>query len=315
MIRTTTATLMGLLAAVTAGCGSWSNRDLEFASALPDRQELRSKLPMNTSSTQPLTGPATHQDGLLAGEPSKAYADAKSAAANFNGILDFLLTVLDQVRLWPPTSRTTTVSHDDTRVWGPFPDHNNPGYEVQITVQQRSPERYAWRIQARQPPGDLFDILTGELEATTTVKQGRGTMTVHVANFRDRLKVDESMKKLEQIAITYDTRGAPLAVTMEFTDQRGPLLSYAYQENEDRSGRMDFTLSSTDPRMLRLGIVARWTPEGAGKTVSTVEEGTYSGASVTECWDSAFAVSYFVEAWPGGQTSGVADACPELTGP
>ena len=48
--------------------GSWANRDLEFASALPSKAQLRSKLPTTTSTTSPLTGGLTsRRDGLLVG--------------------------------------------------------------------------------------------------------------------------------------------------------------------------------------------------------------------------------------------------------
>ena len=78
---------------------------------------------------------------------------------------------------------------------------------------------------------------------------------------------------------------------------------------------MDFALSSTDPTVLLVQTIARWNVDGAGKTVSTVVKGTYADAGVTECWDSAFTVSYYAESWPGGQTSGLPTGCPQLTGP
>ena len=294
-----------LVALATFGCGSWSNADLEFANALPNREALRSKLPVTASSKSPLSGVSTRRDGLDVGEPSGAYADAKKAATEFNGILDFLLTVLDRVRQVPPTSRSP-----DARIWGPYPDSANPGYEGQVRVQQDTADTFSWWLEERPTGGAFFDIVTGDFQATTSVKKGTGTMVVHVADFRDRLKVDDNnIKKLDAINIDYDTRGFPIEVTMSFVDASGPRLSYVYEENEDRSGSMDFILTTTDPNITSEKLTAQWTTEGSGRTDAVVLDGGYAGFAVTECWDSAFKVSFYSANWSGGQTSGVATSC------
>ena len=330
-----------LLASASLGCGSWSNLDLEFASALPNREELRSKLPESSTNAQPLSGTSTRRDGLTAGQPSNAYAEARASATRFNGILDSLLAVLDQVPHWPPSSRKARTCSDDpsgecdTRTWGPFDDSQNPGFEFEVLVQRSNRDdgfeepdggvadggagsasgRFSWRIHARPRGGEFFDVVTGDYVATPAVKKGRGAMVVHVADFRDRLAVDENMKKFDRITIGYDTRGFPLVVQMTFSDAGGQLVDYLYRENADRSGGMDFEVTSTDPRILVLRTQARWTSAGAGKTSSRVLKGTYVGASVTECWDQAFLVTYYSEGWLGGQSSGDPAACPAIADP
>ena len=76
----------------TACGGSWSNRDLEFAAALPSRADLSSKIPTTSTTGQPLS----RSDGLNAGEASQAYAETKKAVTDFNGLLDFFLGVIEQ---------------------------------------------------------------------------------------------------------------------------------------------------------------------------------------------------------------------------
>jgi hypothetical protein len=293
--------LVGL--AAFSSCGSWSNRDLEFAAALPSRQELRSKLPVTTSTSQ---GLSSRRDGLNVGDPSKAYADAQTATKTFNGILDFFLSALDQVRQVAPSART-----QDTRTWGPYTDQNNSGFSVQVKVQQLSAKDFSWVIQAISSTNTI-DVLTGSIEAAGSIKASKGTMTVHIASFRDQLQIDDGLKKLDAITIDYATQAYPLTVKMVFSDSSGPVVDYAYLENEDTSGQMTFLVTSTDPRILKLGAVARWTAAGAGKTVSSVEEGTSQGFNVAECWDPSFKVTYYSESWAGGQTSGLATDCPTL---
>src|SRR5687768_846689 len=86
-MRTHIAT-MSLLMATACGGGNWSNQDLEFLHALPQREELRSKLPAAETSSSGLTG--VRRDGLAVGDPSEVYADTKRSSDAFNGLLDAL---------------------------------------------------------------------------------------------------------------------------------------------------------------------------------------------------------------------------------
>ena len=296
-----------------AGCGgNWSNTDLAFANALPRRDDLKSRLP--ASSTQPLEGVATRRDGLMVGDPSGAWAQTRKAATDFNGLLDLILGVVDQVRMAPPTTRTS-----DSRTWGPFADSNNPGREVQVVISKVDETNFAWKIQSRATRADFIDILTGNFKATDTARRGQGSLTVHVKDFRDVVKVDDNFKQLDQIDMGYVTDMFPNRVEMLFTVKPGSTLGisslgYTARQQQDGSGAMHFVYSLAAADVSELEINAAWVPTGEGKAMGVVTKGTYAGYNVTECWGKGFTVVFYAESWPTGVTSGLATDCVTIEG-
>src|SRR4051794_1016053 len=109
-----------LLCLLAACGGNFSNEDLEYLNALPTREALASKLPGTGTSSG--SGLAQRRDRLSVGDPSQLYLDTQKASTDFNNGLDGLLSLLENIRTVPPTTREL-----DRRIWGPFPDNNNPG--------------------------------------------------------------------------------------------------------------------------------------------------------------------------------------------
>lgn len=300
---------------LTACGGTWSNRDLEFAAALPSRADLTSKLPTSASASQPLS----RKDGLNAGDPSQAYADTKKAVTDFNALLDFFLGVVDSVRSLTPTSRS-----GDSRTWGPFAAKDNPGFQFQVVIALTATEpqdTFGWKLQARKLGEQAWlDVVRGAFQASPeTVRRGMGQIEVPVKEFRDQLKVDPNFAQLDSIAIGYVTNANPKLSTMAFTFAAGNAggfssAGYAAKQADDGSGAMGFSLKTLDPNTTRLDIVSKWRSTGAGVAIATVGEGNYRGATRVECWDTAFKVVYFKENWPGGRESGALSACPSIEG-
>lgn len=297
-----------------AGCGgNWSNADLTFANALPRRDDLRSKVPAST--TQPLEGVGTRRDGLVVGDPSNAYAATRKAASDYNGLLDLILSVVDQVRLAPPTSRTT-----DSRTWGPFSDSNNPGRQVQVVIARVDDVNFEWHIQSRPSNGEFIEVLTGHFAATATARRGRGTFVVHVKDFRDVLEVGDTMNQLDQIDVGYVTDVFPQRVEMLFTVKPGSTLGisslgYTARRQEDGSAAMRFLYALTgNAEVSEVEFNSAWKPTGEGKATGVVTKGTYTGQNVSECWNSSFKVVHYAESWPAGVTSGPVTDCPVIEG-
>lgn len=311
----TTRTLSLFALVALAGCGgSWSNKDLEFVNTLPRTEDLRAKLPQTASSTSPLEGTPTRRDALEVGDASAAWASTRKASGEFNGILDTLLTILDKVRQVPPTTRST-----DTRVWGPYPDNNNPGFDFQVVIKQVDATNFGWAIQSRRRGGELFDVVTGAFKASVSAREGQGAMKVLVKDFRDVLKVDDNLKQLDELTIGYITDMFPHRVEMLFTFRQGSTsglsaLGYTYREQQDSAGAMRFRLRSTSADLTVVDVNAAWLANGSGRSLSQVVEGNYTGATVTECWDTAFKVTYYAESWAGGKTAGDLASCVAVPG-
>jgi hypothetical protein len=306
-----TTSLIALLVLSACG-GSWSNKDLEFVSTLPSREALASNLPQPKGS--PLTGVTTRHDGLNAGDPSQAYARTRKASADFNSLLDFLLGVVEKVRSLPPSARTAT-----TRTWGPYADQSNPGFKVRLTITQVDLTHYQWVIDSLPPTGEAIALVTGGFEATASLLEGKGTITVHVKDFRDRLKVSPELAQLDEIDIGYVTDQDPRLSHLVFTVAPGSVsglssIGYTAKEKADGSGAMDFLFDTLDPNVRELEIGSVWLPSGAGVAGMIVKKGTYAGATVIECWDASFLVTYYAESWAGGVKSGKQSDCVQVSG-
>lgn len=311
---------VAVAALALSACGTWSNRDLDFVEALPTRDDLKAKLPVSATA-QPLEGVSTRADGLNVGDPSTAYAATKKAQTDFNGLLDFLLGVVDTVRTLPPTTRTA-----DSRTWGPYADRKNPGWEFAVTIAQTNaadqPAQFGWAIRARKTGADFIDLLDGTFTPSDTAKRGDGAIAVHVKDFRDQLAVNADLKQLDSIAIAYDTKGFPRRVGMQFAFASTSSLSslgYTYQEQADQSGFLVFRATRPDPVLAApaqqvLDFGSKWLASGAGVAAVVVKSGSYAGATVAECWDTSFKVSYYAESWAGGQTSGLRTDCVDVGG-
>lgn len=297
---------------VLSGCGgNWSNADLAYQNALPRRDDLKSKLPTSSSSS-PLEGVGTRRDGLVVGDPSSAWAQTRKAATDYNGLLDMLLGVVDQVRQIAPTSRTA-----DSRTWGPFDDSNNAGREIQVVISRVDEVNFAWRIESRAKNAEFVRILDGNFKATDTARRGVGTITVHVKDFRDVVKVSNEIAQLDELTIGYVTDMFPKRVEMLFTFKPGSTsgfssVGYTAREQADGSGAMRFLYTAPGPEIQELEISSAWKPTGEGKGLGTVRKGTYLGFNVTECWGRSFTVTYYAESWAGGATSGAASDCATI---
>jgi hypothetical protein len=178
---------------------------------------------------------------------------------------------------------------------------------------------YSWALQAHQGSGDFFTVVEGQFDPSGSVKQGSGRMLVTVADFRDRLSVDDTFKQLDQIFIAYDTASAPVTVGMAFQFKDGndagiSGVGYQYKENADLSGTIFYEVRSTSAETSVVDATAGWLPSGVGRAVEKVVAGTYAGFSVSECWDTAFKVTLYSESWPTGVTHGSLAACPTIPG-
>jgi hypothetical protein len=310
-------TILLVSVSLLSACGgSWSNRDLEFAAALPSRAELSSKLPASASSGQPLT----RSDGLNAGEPSQAYADTQKAAKDFNGLLDFFLGLLDTVRTVPPTSRS-----GESRTWGPFNAKDVPGSQFQVIIALVSTtpnDTYGWKVQTRKlGTAEWTDLVRGTFQASAeTVRKGQGQIEIPVKEIRAQIPVtDPNLASLDSIVIGYVTNADPTLSSMVFTFTPGnpeqlSAAGYQARQSSNGSGAMGFSVKTTNPLTLRFDVVSKWRTDGAGISVATVSEGTYRGATRVECWDTAFKVTFYKENWPGGQESGRFEDCASVEG-
>jgi len=110
-----------VLGVLGAGCGNYSNEDLEFMNAVPDQTDLAANLPVRSA--------------LATGTEAELAKDTHDTVKIFNGILDSVLGDVEAIRAVQPTGRGP-----DSRTWGPFPDTNplQTAWEWQFAMQREA---------------------------------------------------------------------------------------------------------------------------------------------------------------------------------
>ena len=110
----------GLACALLAGCGDYSNEELEFMNALPESDGLAANLPARSSAISPA-------------DEAELARTTHGVVNDFNKLLEQLVGMVDAIRSYPPTSRTA-----NSRVWGPFASDDlrdrNPDWQTRMIV-------------------------------------------------------------------------------------------------------------------------------------------------------------------------------------
>jgi len=308
-----------LLSCLATACGgNFSNDDLEFLNALPAREDLAAKLP---GSEEGVSAGGLHQrtDPLAVGDRSTLYEDTHGASNAFNGGLDGLLTLLENIRELPPTTRAP-----ELRVWGPWRDPKHPGHEVRF-VMARATERFDYRLQYRpERSGEeaWWTALEGSFRANGGLRKGEGLVRLLVAETKAHGFNVGRLGNLERLDIGYQTREPPIGVQMRFVPasiQGGSELLYAYRELPGGLGEMGFVREDTDVlpggQKEKLSILSRWTRERGGVGLVAVTGGDVPAgytATHVECWDASFRVTYLKRSWET-TVVGDASACPDVS--
>lgn len=295
------AALLLVLGAL-AGCSSnWSTDDLVFASVLPWTSDLVLPIPAGAAAQPQAGAPAV-------GAPSRAWAQSREAVGHFNALLIQVLGFVDQVRLVAPSARTA-----ETRTWGPFPDGNNAGREVQLRVTQTGPQVFEWTIESRATDGEFLRIIAGDVTATEGARRGSGRFEVFVKDFRDVVSVSDAVARLDAIAVSYGTAVSPTSVRMSLSERPdgGSLLSpLGYTTARAASGAGSIVFAAPfDDAGIQVLWRARWSAAGAGRANGEVDGGT-----VAECWGGDGNVTHFAQAWDGVMSGGDPASCVVVEG-
>ncbi|WP_208721382.1 hypothetical protein [Corallococcus aberystwythensis] len=305
------------LLAVACG-GDFSNDDLEFQNALPQREDLAAKLPDSARSGQGLgtRGQRLGASQVLGGT-SQLALQAYQAGTQFNTSVDGLLSLLELFRNAPPTTRET-----DRRIWGPFPADEHPGHELRF-VMNRQGDSFAYLLQYRPQGGGegaWWTYLPGTFKADGGIRKGTGTLALDLKEARKNGFDTKEATALDRLDIDYQTLALPTNVELLFTGAGAttPLTRYASRQTPQGLGEMAFRLPGVDfvpgGLMETLDILARWTPDGRGVLVLNILEGDAKGAQYTECWDARTRITFMQRNWDFlNPTEGSRATCPDVS--
>jgi hypothetical protein len=279
------------LAAPTAGCGNYSNADLDFQLSLPEQHDLDAHMP------QALVVPA---------DTPEYYKVTRGVVAIFNGAVDAFTALVDYVRAQPPTERSV-----GRRVWGPFPNGDSPTWLNRVVMLRvadtTDPLGYRIEYSVDYRRADASDdtwqpLLTGMLFPTGGASHGRGHARLDYTTARPAgypLRDNDPKNKLLVLEIDYNRSALPITIDLSYQntpDSATPGGTYHYFENADASGGMVFQWrDDTNIWAQALEIRSRWEGSGAGRADARVTEGlaaTFSNVAIVDCWGPDASATY-----------------------
>jgi hypothetical protein len=303
--------------ALAAGCGNYSNEDLEFMNALPAQEDLFANIPARSALTQ--------------GTEAELAKQTHEVARVFNRMLFDILGGVDFIRTFPPSER----GHN-TRTWGPWPHEKHPDWQYRFVMTRNDADHsmftYELQLQDTTNPANVWvDFLGGSFTSTRGARRGVGTFTlqsdmVRAAGFP--VEIGEGAR-LRSIRFDYDTRDFPInvQVTMEtYPDllDLGMWVTTTYEYGVDARGQgaMAFTVTGnldlTSAALETLTVTSRWLPTGEGRAEATITLGDGVGLTETQCWNRDFNPTFTNKPWPVSPDSpdpspfGAESDCPEF---
>jgi hypothetical protein len=293
-----------LVAAV--GCGNYSNEDLEFMNALPEKQDLTAEIPVRSA--------------VVLADTAELYRMSRNVVLVFNGMVDAFLSVVDAIRSYPPTTR-----HPGERIWGPFAPKDKPGWLAQLVMTRRDVTTFDYRLEyvpAAAPTSTPLPLMTGSFAASGGVRRGMGHIEVNTEAVR-AAGLDPDLGYLDRMAVDYDTSAFPVTVSLTFTNF--PNLSksddptqgtYVYSVQANGQGALSFDVSAMSipgPEGLdTFNVTSRWLSDGEGRGDLQVVSGDGVGLGETQCWNRLFQAVYTNKPWAPLEDIGTAADCPAI---
>jgi hypothetical protein len=205
---------------------------------------------------------------------------------------------------------------------------NNPGWRVVFRMVKHDgmpatdttpvmPVSFDYVLALLPPPGDAaptgaeVEILTGNFTSTGALRQGKGRLTVTLAEARTAGIALKDLDNVLLIDIEYDNTSWPrqMRIKVESVMPPDPLLppptmedirmaSYLYTRTEDGTSQIEFTFTAEifpngpgGPETVT--IHSKWLATGEGRSTKSVMGGDVTGVVTSEeCWDRTFVHTY-----------------------
>jgi hypothetical protein len=262
-------------------CGTLSNEDVAFLEALPQKEALHVAVPAGSSGQT-----------LCAIGTADFWINAKTSGDKINKGVDGILTLVDAIRVAPPTTRDT-----DQRTWGPFPDGNHAGVDIEVTMFRELdanglPWRWIFTISARRAPGSFLPILEGEF-FSPQARNGIGRIAFHF-EYSWTLGINGPTDPHTPMLIFYDLAGDPHTISLDLTGGAGlglPSFDYGWAGYADGHGRFDYALPDAKSGCT-LELTTFFTAAGAGHDVVRASCPLGLFGDVHQCWDASACLTY-----------------------
>ncbi len=279
-----------------AACGNWSDSDARFLAGLPERDDLH---------VHPPTEAASAQQGLTSGDlgqsqsglQADAFLNLDNMARQLNAWIDGLTGGLDLVRQLSPSVR-----EDDLRIWGPYPDEEHPGTELQVVVTlDEAANRYAYVVEwrARGSEDEFTEVVSGSFDGAKA-KGGSGTFTLDMEKAREVGVAHVAPDKILKLTLGYDhPEDGGVTVQLEevliaAADGSERTFQFSHRRDADESGAFSYVFS-VPAKGYDVTATARWLPTRAGRVDGVGYSRFFQRvvANHHECWNEDLEVVYY----------------------
>jgi hypothetical protein len=287
------------LAAVTvlgAACGNYSTDDIDFQLAVPQREELSTRMP---------------GQALVRPDAAEYYRATRDVSTLFNMVVVELIGLVDTVRATPPSAR-----NGDERVWGPFRHRADGNWEVRLRMSRdfsagEPSFRYVFEVHRVGLAAGPWELL---LSGTFGLHRGHGEMILDLTQARKSGYPVAEFKDLQRLVLRYQRRRTPIELEMtveNVAESPNPGSSYRYLENADGSGELTFSSRRQNLAVQAVEVRSRWNPTGAGRADARITEGTYAmgNSLLIDCWDADGRATYVLREYGTRREEGSAASC------
>lgn len=312
-----------LVAASLLSAGACQKADDEdaavaYRAAVPTREAVTVQVPGATGAA--LTVEKAQQP-LVATE-SEFYRVTRDVSRVVNGGVVAALALVKAVTNYPATSVTA-----DTAVWGPWSEALAKN-AWKVTVTRTAPNQYSYKFEGKPkaaPDSAFVTVMSGvhtpTLDAFNHVVEGFGAGTLHF-DWDAASTLPEHDDNVGKADVTYAHPGVGQTTTvsaqfrrvMDREKMRLIDVDYAYTRQPNDGGQLEFTWQGTTPGMTaddaKMAVESRWLPSGAGRAdVKVLVPNATAPATLSDCWDPAFASVFRVASWDAAAGYGAETAC------
>lgn len=305
------ATITAVSLSLATGCLQPNEPPAGFKNALPTAEGVAVNVPEGAAAS-----------AWAIGEVADYYQVTRQVSRDLNGGAAWVLILAHTIVQFPPTE-----VRGDVYTWGPHSDALDPA-EWRMVVTENDDGTYDWSFDGRSKlvaDAEFETLISGHAVPGELRFRGSGSF------FMD-FDAAERVNPLENDAsgtaeFTYDLMnldGTPASLTIDINtvaaDENGidqPVsLRYAYAENADKSGDLQFQLhgdlddsgSAFEDALIR----SRWLGNGSGRSdimVSGGDLGSTITVTASECWDTTFRRTYYTDSEEWQATEGDVAAC------
>jgi hypothetical protein len=272
-----------------AGCGNYSNQDIDHElaqTALPESGDIEARLQVSVSRP----------------DSAEYYQVMRSVVIAFNKIVVDLTGLIETVRTYPPTSRSGS-----QQVWGPFADENHPGWEIRVVIRRATVAANLLHVnywvqlrQAGQDDSGWVSLLVGQYTSQSGVRAGQGEIAFNVQDARAvgyPIDSDPGLAELDHLLVSYDNSGFPVQVSMQIVKRPGQnpqQADYLYQRQEDGSGLMQFAWQGTTETGVPITatMLSRWRATGEGRSDLVANLPSLQATLGIDCWGADTVATY-----------------------